>query len=140
MVEADMEARQEEAAVAHWDVSHQTATVAESRHLRDLVRDSTEQWQLPPVEADCEYREVLHKRGFQPEEIKQRMAQRDREYVQMLTKGCMRAPLFSPQLIPHLRHVRVKAVAMGYAHTMLLTEEGQLYAAGYNDRGQLGLG
>ena len=140
MVEADLEARQEEAAAAaQWEATHPTV-VAESRQLRDLVRDSTEQWQLPPVEADNEYREVLQKRGFQPNEIKQRMAERDREYVQMLTKGCMRAPVFTPQLVPRLRHVRVKAVAMGYAHTMLLTENGMLYAAGYNDRGQLGLG
>lgn len=140
VVEADMEARNEEA-VAHLEASQPpAATVAESRQLRDLVRDSTEKWQLPPLEADIEYREALLKQGFPPEVIERRMGERGREYVQMLTRGCMRCPVATPQLIPYLQHVRVKAVATGYAHTMLLTDTGHLYGAGYNDRGQLGLG
>ena len=31
-------------------------------------------------------------------------------------------------------------MAAGYAHCVLLTAAGQLMSAGYNDRGQLGLG
>lgn len=139
VVEADLEARQEEEAAGQATASN-AVLPAESRQLRDLVRDSTEQWQLPPLEADLEYQQVLRERGFQAEEIKQRMAERGREYVQMLTRGCMRYPLGTPRLIPNLRHIRVKAVATGYAHTMLLTDVGRLYSAGYNDRGQLGLG
>lgn len=139
VVEADLDARQEEAATQAVAASH-PALPAENRQLRDLVRDSTEQWQLPSIEADLEYQQVLQERGFQPEEIKQRMVERGREYLQMLTRGCMRYPLGTPRLIPNLRHIRVKAVATGYAHTMLLTDVGRLYSAGYNDRGQLGLG
>jgi hypothetical protein len=32
------------------------------------------------------------------------------------------------------------SVSAGYAHVMLISDKGMLYAAGYNDRGQLGLG
>lgn len=68
------------------------------------------------------------------------MQERGREYHGMIAMGCTRRTQRLPRLIPHLTHIRVKAVAAGYAHVLLLSAEGQLYAAGYNDRGQLGLG
>jgi hypothetical protein len=36
--------------------------------------------------------------------------------------------------------VRIVQVSAGYAHCMLLSDNGTLYGSGYNDRGQLGLG
>jgi hypothetical protein len=35
---------------------------------------------------------------------------------------------------------KVKAIAAGVAHSLALTESGEVYAWGYNDVGQLGLG
>ena len=112
----------------------------ETRQLRDIVRDSTEQWQLPTKEANLEYLQELRNMGFQAEELKSRMAERRREYQQMLAVGCTRAYQSVPQKIPNLDHIRVRAVSAGYAHVMILSDEGRLYGAGYNDRGQLGLG
>lgn len=159
-VEADMEARAQEqeaamtgaeagaletAPAAYNNLTTPPATEAAAqqvvgRQLRDIVRDSTEQWQLPTTEADAEYLEELRVIGFQPEQLKARMAMRAREYQQMLAEGCTRAQQGVPERIPNLGHIRVRAVSAGYAHVMLLSDEGRLYGAGYNDRGQLGLG
>lgn len=38
------------------------------RHLRDIVRDSTERWLMPTVDADREYYEELRAMGYQVEE------------------------------------------------------------------------
>lgn len=69
-----------------------------------------------------------------------RLQERGREYHGMIAMGCTRRAQFLPRPIPGLGQVRVIAVAAGYAHVLLLSEAGQLYGAGYNDRGQLGLG
>ena len=68
------------------------------------------------------------------------MQERGREYHGMISMGCTRQAQHIPRRIPHMDHVHVRSVAAGYAHVMLLSDVGQLYAAGYNDRGQLGLG
>jgi hypothetical protein len=111
-----------------------------TRQLRDIVRDSTEQWQLPTYEADAEYLEELRAMGVPPAQAQARMKLRAHEYQQMLAEGCTRAMQSIPERIPGLGHIRVKAVSAGYAHVMVLSDEGRLYGAGYNDRGQLGLG
>ncbi len=69
-----------------------------------------------------------------------RMQERGREYHGMISMGCTRKAQNVPRRIPGLHKVRVSSVSAGYAHVLLLSEDGQLYAAGYNDRGQLGLG
>lgn len=46
----------------------------------------------------------------------------------------------APGLIPGLNNHVVVSVAAGYAHCLLLTRTGTILSAGYNDRGQLGLG
>jgi alpha-tubulin suppressor-like RCC1 family protein len=84
--------------------------------------------------------EELRAIGLEPEEVKQRMAARQREYRQMLAMGCTRGAQFVPTKIPNIDHIRVKSVSAGYSHVMLLSDEGRLYGAGYNDRGQLGIG
>jgi alpha-tubulin suppressor-like RCC1 family protein len=140
-VEADIEAREEEAAAQNATTAAPAGTQAyERRQLRDIVQDSTEQWQLPTIEADIEYTEELHAIGLVPEEVKLRMAARQREYKQMLAMGCTRGAQYLPMKIPNIDHIRVKSVSAGYSHVMLLSDEGRLYGAGYNDRGQLGLG
>lgn len=146
-IEADMEARQHELETAENGGATNTVgangvsvSSPEVRHLRDIVRDSSERWQLPTAEADLEYLEELRASGFQPEELKARMAERRREYAEMFAVGCMRVHQYVPQKIPRLDHVRVKAVSAGFGHVMLLSDDGRLFGAGYNDRGQLGLG
>ncbi|XP_072832977.1 RCC1 and BTB domain-containing protein 2 isoform X2 [Pogona vitticeps] len=46
----------------------------------------------------------------------------------------------TPCRIAALQGIRVKRVVCGYAHTLVLTDEGQLYAWGANSYGQLGTG
>ncbi|XP_042698659.2 RCC1 and BTB domain-containing protein 2 isoform X3 [Chrysemys picta bellii] len=46
----------------------------------------------------------------------------------------------TPCRIAALQGIRVQRVACGYAHTLVLTDEGQLYAWGANSYGQLGTG
>ena len=68
------------------------------------------------------------------------MQQKNREYSGMLRLGCRRKPQSEPALIRSVGLTSISSVAAGYAHCMLLSEDGRLFAAGYNDRGQLGLG
>ena len=110
------------------------------RQLRDIVQDSTEKWQLPTAEADFDYLNELRSIGYSPNEMKARMTERRREHQDMILAGCTRGPQLIPSKIPNIEHIRVRAIAAGYSHVMLLTDEGRLYGAGYNDRGQLGLG
>jgi hypothetical protein len=113
----------------------------ERRRLRDIVQDSTERWLLPTDQAEQEYFSELRAMGYEADQLEARKHERGREYHDMLERGCKRAPQFHPVLIPHLPdYVRVVSVSAGYAHTVLLTDIGHMYAAGYNDRGQLGLG
>ncbi|XP_027445120.1 RCC1 and BTB domain-containing protein 2 isoform X3 [Zalophus californianus] len=46
----------------------------------------------------------------------------------------------TPCRIAALQGIRVQRVACGYAHTLVLTDEGQVYAWGANSYGQLGIG
>jgi len=78
--------------------------------------------------------------GYQNEEIEERMQERGKEYHGMLRMGCQTYTQCIPILVPHLENIRIKSVSAGHAHVMLLSDQGVLYAAGYNDRGQLGLG
>jgi len=110
------------------------------RQLNEIVRESTERWLMPTADADREYYEELCAMGYQVEEAEERMQERGREYHGMISMGCTRQAQHIPRRIPHMDHVHVRSVAAGYAHVMLLSDVGQLYAAGYNDRGQLGLG
>lgn len=112
----------------------------QSRQLRDIVRDSTERWMMPTDDAEQEYLEELRAMGYQNEDVEERMQSRGREYHGMLAMGCSRQIQTIPRLISGLNNVRIVEVSAGYAHVMLLSGEGRLYAAGYNDRGQLGLG
>lgn len=131
VVERDLEARQSSAT---------TSNDNQSRHLRDIVRDSTERWQLPTADADREYYEELRAMGYQVEDAEEKLQERGKEYHGMLKMGCRRYPRCTPLLISLSRKIPIAKVASGYAHAMLLARSGQLYAAGYNDRGQLGLG
>lgn len=139
IVEADMDARQAQQAQAQQEGEHAAWNNPEHRQLRDIVSDSLKRWQLPTADADAEYYSELKAMGYQNEELEERMQERGREYHGMLAMGCRRKVQCIPKLI-RLSRVRVSAIAAGYAHTMLLSDEGQLYGAGYNDRGQLGLG
>lgn len=46
----------------------------------------------------------------------------------------------TPCRVAALQGIRVQRVACGYAHTLVLTDEGQIYAWGANSYGQLGTG
>lgn len=110
-----------------------------ARQLREIVRDSTEQWMLPTCDAEQEYYEELRSMGYKLEEAEEKMQERGREYHGMLRMGCRRVPEYIPRLIT-LDGIRIVAVSAGYAHATLISDKGYLFAAGYNDRGQLGLG
>ena len=113
----------------------------QQRQLRDIVTESNERWLLPTADADAEYHAELRAMGYRNEELEQHMQDRGREYHGMLRMGCRRHVQCTPKLVRRLdKGVRVVAVSAGYAHAMLLSDAGMLYAAGYNDRGQLGLG
>ena len=90
--------------------------------------------------ADDEYLREMKSLGYENEEVEQMIQQRGKEYHGMLRLGCRRvvAPLPSPVL--SLRHVHIVALSAGYAHCVAISQQGVMYAAGYNDRGQLGLG
>lgn len=51
-----------------------------------------------------------------------------------------RRPVSTPTRVRELSRIRVTAIAFGYGHTLALTEAGQVFSKGYNDRGQLGIG
>ncbi len=48
--------------------------------------------------------------------------------------------VYYPTQVPVFRDMKVKVVSAGVAHTMVMTENGQLFAFGSNFYGQLGLG
>lgn len=111
-----------------------------ARQLREIVRESTEQWMLPSYDAEREYYDELRTMGYAVEEAEEKMQERGREYHGMIRMGCRRVPQSVPRLVPNLNGIRIVMVAAGYAHVMLVSDKGVLYGAGYNDRGQLGLG
>jgi len=53
--------------------------------------------------------------------------------------GEVRSTVDLPLLVTALDHTRVVDVAAGAWHTLFLTEEGDVYAAGWNQHGQLGV-
>ncbi len=120
--------------------SHKRPPPPMRRKLRDILQDSTEKWLLPTADSERAYLEELESMGYEPQQVEQRLEEQGHEYHEMLELGCKRKPQFQPCMIPNLNRVRVVDVSAGYAHTMLLSDNGVLYAAGYNDRGQLGLG
>jgi alpha-tubulin suppressor-like RCC1 family protein len=95
---------------------------------------------LPTHDANQEYYEELRAMGYANEEAEERMQERGREYHGMIRMNCRRVPQSLPKLVPHLQDIRIVSVSAGYAHVMLVSDTGYLYASGYNDRGQLGLG
>lgn len=110
------------------------------RQLGDIVKWSNERWMLATDGADEEYYRELKALGYQNEEVEEMKQQRGREYHGMLRLGCRRYPQTLPELVRSVSHLRVTSIAAGYAHCILLTDAGHMYGAGYNDRGQLGLG
>lgn len=113
---------------------------ARHRQLREIVRESTEQWMLPTADADREYYDELRAMGYAIDEAEGKMQERGREYHGMIRMGCSRVLERIPRLIHHLQGIRIVSVSAGYAHVMIISDVGHLYSAGYNDRGQLGLG
>lgn len=116
-------------------------TAPRYRQLRDIVSESTERWLLANDDADSEYYEEMQAMGYNNEVLEERHQNRaHNEYHGMLRVGCHREPQSIPRLIPDIAHLHVKSISAGFAHCMILTSTGYLYASGYNDRGQLGLG
>ena len=46
---------------------------------------------------------------------------------------------YSPTIIDELSSYRFKDIACGYYHTLALTEHGEVFVFGRNDKGQLGI-
>lgn len=108
------------------------------RELREIVEKSTEMWLMDNDGADDIYYAELEFMGYNKEEKDLKMTEREKEYHGIMTLQCRRYFQDVPLLIPNVS--QIVSVSAGYAHCMLLTATGQLLAAGYNDRGQLGLG
>lgn len=111
-----------------------------SRQLKDIVTASTERWMLANDDADAEYYRELQTMGYDKEERDEKMQDRGKEYHGMLRIQCKRVIVHTPELISSLSHVKIVSLAAGFAHCIALTSQGMMYACGYNDRGQLGLG
>lgn len=112
------------------------------RQLGDIVQKSTQRWLISNDEAEEEYFKELRAIGYEKEEAEERIQERGREYHGMLQLGCSRKPQFSPEVISFsgLSKVSIVDISAGHAHCLLLSSCGRLFASGYNDRGQLGLG
>jgi hypothetical protein len=148
MVPVDEEARRT-AATANDSASgdmYQALRPGASRQLRDIVRESTERWLMASDGGEDEFLREMQAMGYRNELVAEeiRQAQNDergREYHGMLRLGCKRVIVTAPQRVRgFVDQLKIVSVSAGYAHCMILTQNGQLYAAGYNDRGQLGLG
>mmetsp|Transcript_7758 Transcript_7758/g.9851 ORF Transcript_7758/g.9851 Transcript_7758/m.9851 type:complete len:778 (-) Transcript_7758:122-2455(-) len=107
--------------------------------LRRIVRESTERWLLAS--------DIIHDDEPQNEEDAELLSRTQaltqeeaRAAVGIARMDARRTKLCRPRLATSLNHVRIETVAAGYGHTLARTIDGQLYASGYNDRGQLGLG
>lgn len=59
---------------------------------------------------------------------------------ELLRMRVSRLRVWLPRPVESLRGVRIVSIAAGYAHTLAVASTGEIYAAGYNDRGALGLG
>lgn len=142
MVQPEAQSRRERAEAAARSGSHRLAQQPADtpRMLRDIVRESTERWMLSSEDADEEYFEELRAMGYHLEEAEERLQGRGREYHGMLQMACRRQVQLLPIRVKSLSKVRVTSIAAGYAHVLALSVQGRVYAAGYNDRGQLGLG
>lgn len=60
--------------------------------------------------------------------------------VDVLRVRVMRVRVDCPRLAASLAGIKIVGVAAGYGHTAAWDSGGRVYACGYNDRGQLGLG
>ena len=112
----------------------------QNRQISSIVTDSASQWMLAG-ESDLYYAE-LRGMGYTKEDDEDREQNRGKEYHGMLKLGVKRVSQATPQLIrsPLLQKMTIVSMAVGYSHFMLLSSCGRLFASGYNDRGQLGLG
>jgi alpha-tubulin suppressor-like RCC1 family protein len=119
---------------------YQQLRAGASRQLRDIVRESTERWLLATDGADEEYLREMQMLGYNNEVVEEMRQDRGKEYHGMLRLGCKRITVASPERVLGVDHLKIVSVSAGYAHCTILTQTGHLYAAGYNDRGQLGLG
>jgi hypothetical protein len=129
-----------EAAARSGSRRHINENEQDGRYLRDIVRESTERWMLSSEDVDQEYYEELRLMGYHIDEVEERMQDRGREYHGMLRMVCRRQVQCLPLRIHSLDRVRIATISAGYAHVLALSDDGRLYASGYNDRGQLGLG
>eukprot|EP00747_Dinoflagellata_sp_TGD_P164884 gnl/TRDRNA2_/TRDRNA2_185435_c0_seq1.p1 gnl/TRDRNA2_/TRDRNA2_185435_c0~~gnl/TRDRNA2_/TRDRNA2_185435_c0_seq1.p1 ORF type:complete len:782 (+),score=124.76 gnl/TRDRNA2_/TRDRNA2_185435_c0_seq1:108-2453(+) len=51
-----------------------------------------------------------------------------------------RRPVLTPRAAPGLENMLVRNVVCGFAHSVVAVADGQLFASGYNEKGQLGSG
>ncbi|KAJ1454659.1 regulator of chromosome condensation 1/beta-lactamase-inhibitor protein II [Pelagophyceae sp. CCMP2097] len=70
-----------------------------------------------------------------------RCSEAEREAIMGLARmDVHRAPVRLPRLATSLAAVRIVDVSAGYGHNLARGQHGELFASGYNDRGQCGLG
>ncbi|KAJ8610341.1 hypothetical protein CTAYLR_003854 [Chrysophaeum taylorii] len=107
--------------------------------VRDrIVRESTERWlvaddvvaEIATSDADAE---LLARAGTFSSDERAAM-------IGLARMDCRRVPVRAPRLATSLASESIVEVACGYGHTLAKTRTGRVFASGYNDRGQLGLG
>mmetsp|Transcript_20577 Transcript_20577/g.27113 ORF Transcript_20577/g.27113 Transcript_20577/m.27113 type:complete len:678 (+) Transcript_20577:889-2922(+) len=105
--------------------------------LNRVVRNSRNAWQMAKREQYQDLDDLT-------EEAKQSLLKSDKEleceYQGIMKVNTVRHPHPTPWQCLSLRGVRITSIAAGYGHAMALSSEGRLFAYGYNDKGQLGLG
>mmetsp|Transcript_15289 Transcript_15289/g.58193 ORF Transcript_15289/g.58193 Transcript_15289/m.58193 type:complete len:765 (+) Transcript_15289:212-2506(+) len=115
------------------------AARARLRHdevLSRVVQKSTEAW----LKAEDDFSNELEELADEGYQAYTEMRGDQQEYEGMLRMRTTRAPSFRPVVVESLLGTKIVRVSAGYGHIMALSDSGRLFGAGYNDRGQLGLG
>jgi len=112
-------------AAAAGDARTMLGVGAGNETLQRIVRESTSRWLTAREDGEEE-------RGHDGEEMTRELG-----IVQM---DARRRAVAVPRMAMSLLHSRIHMLSAGFGHTLALSDDGKVYAAGYNDRGQLGLG
>ncbi len=111
------------------------------RTLRQISDGSTAQWLSANGNADSTlYAELIKVMGTKAVSLEEFSRRRAIVFASLIRSGCRRISVFSPTVVRLSQHIRVATLSAGNSHVMIISEDGRLYACGYNDRGQLGLG
>lgn len=148
---------------ARGDAREMLGLTGASETLRRIVRESENKWlaatEDAPAPSSSRADGAAAVAGSDVDaEAEERAAAREAEAVERGAAGDLgavnfdtstgslasvrRRPVLWPWAVGQgpLSHERVVAISAGFGHSLCLTAKGEVFACGYNDRGQLGLG